>query len=202
MRLKGSTVTGPLLAGFGILGVGMAAVLAPVASADPVIPADPATPAAAPAPVTAALVGPESAVPAPSGPAPGPAAVAASASSSITPAASITPPDGVSHLPSPTSLPPGTTQEAPALPDHPTLGYLKDVWTAVRGKQVSPQDALLLIAQRPVDNKQLADSVPSAQGSAPGAAAAVPAAVPAAAADPGDAAAPPVQGAPVIPAAG
>ncbi|MGV0991235.1 MAG: hypothetical protein ACOYB7_03185 [Mycobacterium sp.] len=63
-------------------------------------------------------------------------------------AAGITPPDGVPHLPSPDSLPPGATQSEP---EHRNLGYLRDIWQAVRSKDVSMSDALLLIAQRPMD---------------------------------------------------
>lgn len=162
----------------GILGVGLAALAAPVAAADPAAPVIPVESAVA-APVA----------PVPTGPAPGPAAAAPV----IAAAASIAPPDGVSHLPSPQSLPPGTTDEAPAPVDHPTLGYLKDVWNAVRGKQVSPQDALLLIAQRPVNDTKLAGSVPSGQG--PSAPAASPAA------DSGDAASLAARPIPPVPAA-
>jgi hypothetical protein len=67
----------------------------------------------------------------------------------------------VSHLPSPENLPPGTTQTAP---EHPKLGYLREIWQAVRGKDVSASEALLLIAQRPGDAGKIADSVPSNQG--------------------------------------
>lgn len=57
------------------------------------------------------------------------------------------PAEGVPHLPSPENLPPGTTQDAP---EHPTAGYLRDVWHALRSHDVSMSDALLLIAQRPM----------------------------------------------------
>ena len=56
--------------------------------------------------------------------------------------------DGVPHLPSPDHLPPGTTQTAPERSDH---SYLRDVWEAVRNHDVSMAQALLLIAQRPMD---------------------------------------------------
>ena len=56
--------------------------------------------------------------------------------------------DGVPHLPSPDHLPPGTTQTAPERSDH---SYLRDVWEAVRSHDVSISEALLLIAQRPMD---------------------------------------------------
>lgn len=61
---------------------------------------------------------------------------------------SVTPPDGVPHLPSPDSLPPGATQTAP---EHRNLGYLREIWQAVRSRDVTMSDALLLIAQRPMD---------------------------------------------------
>lgn len=64
-------------------------------------------------------------------------------------APAVTPPDGVPHLPSPDSLPPGTTQEAP---EHRNFGYLRDIWQAVRNQDVSMSQALLLIAQRPMDS--------------------------------------------------
>ena len=66
-----------------------------------------------------------------------------------TTASTVVPQDGVPHLPSPDSLPPGTTQIEP---EHRNLGYLHDIWTAVRNKDVSMSQALLLIAQRPMDS--------------------------------------------------
>lgn len=59
------------------------------------------------------------------------------------------PDEGVPHLPSPDNLPPGTTQEAP---QHRTLGYLRDLWHAVRTEDVTMSDALLLFAQRPMNS--------------------------------------------------
>lgn len=58
------------------------------------------------------------------------------------------PPDGVPHLPSPDSLPPGATQTPP---EHRNLSYLREIWQAVRGQNITMSDALLLIAQRPMD---------------------------------------------------
>ena len=66
-----------------------------------------------------------------------------------TTAATVVPPDGVPHLPRPDSLPPGTTQTEP---EHRNLSYLRDVWTALRNQDVSMSQALLLIAQRPMDS--------------------------------------------------
>ena len=61
---------------------------------------------------------------------------------------SITPPEGVPHLPSPDNLPPGATKTAP---EHRNLSYLREIWQAVRGQNITMSDALLLIAQRPMD---------------------------------------------------
>lgn len=61
---------------------------------------------------------------------------------------SVTPPDGIPHLPSPDNLPPGATQTAP---EHRNLSYLREIWQAVRSQNVTMSDALLLIAQRPMD---------------------------------------------------
>lgn len=125
------------LVGLAVLGVALAGLAAPVAGADPVIPVDPVVPVPEAAPL----------------PAPEESAVVAQS-------APVTPPEGTSHLPSPDSLPPGTTTTAP---EHSTLDYLKDVWQALRSKDVTASDALLLLAQRPVDNAKVAGSVPQNQ---------------------------------------
>ncbi len=57
--------------------------------------------------------------------------------------------EGVSHLPSPDSLPPGTTSTAP---ERRTLGYLREIWNAVRTEDVTMGDAILLLAQRPLSS--------------------------------------------------
>lgn len=104
-----------------VLGIALAVLAAPVAAAEPVIPVDPVVPVAAdPAPAA----GPTAAV-------------------------SVVQSEGVSHLPSPDNLPPGTTQTAP---ERRTLGYLRDIWQAVRTEDVTMGDALLLLAQRPMDS--------------------------------------------------
>ena len=117
----------------GVLGISLAALSAPLAAADPVPPADPVVQAVAQ-------------------PSPPPEAAPA--------AAPVTPPDGIPHLPSPENLPPGTTQIEP---EHPKLGYLRDIWNAVRGKDLSATDALLLFAQRLADPGKVAGSVPANQ---------------------------------------
>ena len=56
--------------------------------------------------------------------------------------------DGVQHLPSPDNLPPGTTQTAP---EGPKMSYLRYLWQAVQTPSITMSDALMLIAQRPMD---------------------------------------------------
>lgn len=85
----------------------------------------------------------------PSDATPAPQAEVVAATPASTPASTVVPPDGVPHLPSPDSLPPGTTQTEP---EHGNLSYLRDVWTALRNQDVSMSQALLLIAQRPMDS--------------------------------------------------
>lgn len=125
----------------------------PVAAADPAVPAEPIVAASA---SPAAVPG---AAPAAEAPVPGaPLAVAAAPADASN---SITPPNGMSHLPSPDSPPPGTTTVAGTDQQHPSLGYIKDMWNAVKEKEVSPSDALvMLLAQRPSDPSKLASSVP------------------------------------------
>lgn len=105
-------------------GIALAVLAAPVAAAEPVAPADPAVPVAA-------------------DPAPAPI--------QLTAAVPVVQSEAVSHLPSPDSLPPGTTQAAP---ERRTLGYLRDIWQAVRTEDVTMGDALLLLAQRPMDSNE------------------------------------------------
>lgn len=57
--------------------------------------------------------------------------------------------EGVAHLPSPDNLPPGTTSTAP---ERRTLGYLREIWNAVRTEDVTMGDAILLLAQRPLSS--------------------------------------------------
>lgn len=63
--------------------------------------------------------------------------------------------EGVAHLPSPDNLPPGTTQTPP---ERRTLGYLRDIWQAVRTEDVTMGDALLLLAQRPMNSVEPASA--------------------------------------------
>lgn len=176
------------------IGLGLGGIAAPVAAADPapadpVVPAVPVTaPAAAPAaPVTAAaaaLPAAPAGVPAPAAPPSAPDAAAAA----------ITPPDGVQHLPSPESLPPGTTQDPQ---EHPKVGLLRDIWHALRNGDVSGTDAIMMLGTRPIDPAKLAQSTPSNQV---GPSAPAGADLPPAAADAPAASAPAPAPAPVVPA--
>ncbi len=105
------------------------AFLHPAPAADPAVPpADPA--AAAVAPVAAPAAADPAAVPA-AGPLP-------------------TPPDGMQHLVSPDTLPPGTSMDPTVKGDeNPNVSYLKDLWHAVQNQEISGKEALLMgIAQR------------------------------------------------------
>lgn len=134
----------------GAVGAGLVILTAPVAAADPATPAEPG-----PAPLE--LIEP-AAVP----------ATEAAPVSLEAPADLEAPAQGVSHLPSPDSLPPGTTQTAP---DSGRLGYLRDLWHAVRTQDVTMTDAFLLFAQRPVDTKSIAPGSMSPQPQLPSGAA-------------------------------
>ncbi|HEX5143005.1 MAG TPA: dopamine receptor D4 [Mycobacterium sp.] len=57
---------------------------------------------------------------------------------------------GVPHLSSPENLPPGTVSTPP--PDSGgRMGYLQDLWQAVQAHQLTGRNALLLLAQMPLD---------------------------------------------------
>ena len=105
-----------------VFSIALAVLFAPVAAAEQAVPADPAVP------VVADSVAP-------------PEQLAA--------AVPVVQSEGVAHLPSPDNLPPGTTQTPP---ERRTLGYLRDIWQAVRTEDVTMGDALLLLAQRPMNS--------------------------------------------------
>lgn len=63
-------------------------------------------------------------------------------------AAPVAAPAPVQHLSSPDNLPPGTTSDS--APEG-RLNYLRDLLHAIRTQDVSGSDALLLLAQRPMD---------------------------------------------------
>ena len=162
---------------------------APSALADPAVPPAPQPvpgPSVAPAAVAAPAAVPEQAPSAPLAAAAGdpaavPLGVAPAAPAAgidlAAPAAGIDlaapAAEGVPHLASPDNLPPGTTGAPAATPGK--LGYLRELWHAMRTQEVSGGDALLLFTQRPLSSgpQQLRTPVPAAE------AATVPAPVPA-----------------------
>ena len=138
-------------------GVGVVAALmwgAPAATADPGAPAPPPPPAPF---LAAAGEAPPPPPPAPEPepwdplaflrPAPPPEAPPAEP-----PAAEPLPtmPEGMPHLPSPDSPPPGsTTDPAAKSTENPNIEYLKDLWHAVQNQEISGKEALILgLAQR------------------------------------------------------
>jgi hypothetical protein len=159
----------------GALGIAMAFIAAPAALADEsdVPPAwEPAASVIAQPDVS------EPTVPSVSAAAPVVAAAAVPAGAVSSPAQAADPgvapplvPAPVSHLSSPQNLPPGTTDTAPQQPTR--LNYLRDVLQAIRSQDVTMSDALLLLAQRPLDAKPTAGTSPAAAPSVPGSAAAV-----------------------------
>lgn len=129
------------LGGLG-LGIGLTLLFAPHAAAEPEnTPADPPPPLAAVAPMSV-LSADVAQADVPAVP-----ADAAQAVPAATPLAA-DPAEGVPHLPTPDNLPPGTTQ-APS--EGSKLGYIRDLWHAVRTQDVTMSDALLLFTQRPMD---------------------------------------------------
>jgi len=80
------------------------------------------------------------------------------------------PPDGVQHLPSPDSLPPGTSDEPVGPQTNPNVSYLKDLWHAIQNDEVDRSDLLLALSQRsltsPVPGGTNSSAV-MADGSAP-----------------------------------
>ena len=83
---------------------------------------------------------------APIDPAP-PTVVPADTGTQMTAADPSVAPTAIPHLSSPDNLPPGTTDTPP----EGRLNYLRDLWHAIRTQDVSGSDALLLLAQRPMD---------------------------------------------------
>ena len=59
---------------------------------------------------------------------------------------------GVPHLPSPTNLPPGTTTDvSEAAQQSPNVAYLKELFSAIRNHDISMNEAIIGLAQRPMD---------------------------------------------------
>lgn len=56
-------------------------------------------------------------------------------------------PAAIQHLSSPENLPPGTTSDAP---QQGKMDYLRYLWNAMRSQEVTPSNAMLLLAQRPM----------------------------------------------------
>ena len=133
------------------LGAAVAVAAAPVAAASPDEPADPPAPTILVADAATAPATPET--PTEIGPAAADAVAPALTDSDVLTAAAeaITPADGVAHLPSPDNPPPGTSTEAPE--ESGRVGYLRDLWHAVRTQDVTMTDALLLFTQRSLDGK-------------------------------------------------
>ncbi|SEA53958.1 MULTISPECIES: hypothetical protein [unclassified Mycobacterium] len=123
---------------FRAVGLACAALLLPVASAAPAWADD-----TAPVDLSAAPIDPP---PPPVDPKPAPVG-------KPVPVANAAP---VPHLSSPENLPPYTTTTAEGSQDTDQLSYLRDVWHAVQEREISPKEALVLLAQRPMD----ADAAP------------------------------------------
>jgi hypothetical protein len=125
--------------------------------ADPSVPPTPADPADAPAPSAGTAVTPVSTADAPSttvtpvttGTTVTPVTTGTPAPSDGTTAVTAAAPaNGVPHLPSPDSPPPGTSDE-PVGPDtNPNVSYLKDLWHAVQNQEIDRSDLLLALTQR------------------------------------------------------
>ena len=115
---------------------------------EPMLPPIPPAPAPAPA---GPLMAPPAAAPAPgplmaAAPAPDPLALPAPDAPPAIPVQ----PNGMSHLASPDSLPPGSTMD-PTLADTdgPNKSYIKDLWHAVQNQDISGKEALILgLSQR------------------------------------------------------
>ncbi|MCX8562104.1 hypothetical protein OS122_14515 [Mycolicibacterium mucogenicum] len=125
---------------FRAVGLACAALLLPVTSAAPAWADD-----TAPVDLSAAPIDPP---PPPVAPTPAPVG-------KPVPVANAAP---VPHLSSPENLPPYTTTAAEGSQDTDQLSYLRDVWQAVQEREISPKQALVLLAQRPMD----ADAAPPA----------------------------------------
>jgi len=72
----------------------------------------------------------------------------ATASGGTTAVTAAAPADGVPHLPSPDSPPPGTSAEPVGQDTNPNVSYLKDLWHAVQNQEIDRSDLLLALTQR------------------------------------------------------
>jgi hypothetical protein len=116
------------------------------------VPADPSLPPAAADPTPPPVAADPTPSPVASAPTPPVAAAAPEDDPLSTPTgtavATAAPADGTAHLPSPDSLPPGTSAEPVGSQTNANVGYLKDLWQAIQNKQVDREDLLLALAQR------------------------------------------------------
>ncbi|MGV0645335.1 hypothetical protein ABQE44_18250 [Mycolicibacterium sp. XJ2546] len=148
MRLDIDAKALGVTAGLGLLSALL--IGAPSALAAPVSPTPPAPPP--PAPVTAQTVPVPSAQPALAAPAPTtPAPAPHTPPGDGVVAEAAAPVEGTPHLPSPQNLPPNTTMVPTDRSQSRGLTYLRELWHAVRTQEVSGEDALLLLTQRPLD---------------------------------------------------
>jgi hypothetical protein len=116
---------------------------------DPVVPPLPPAPAP-PAPGAVAAPAPDPLAPLNAVNIPGPAFDAANQAMTDPAAALPVLPNGVPHLASPDSLPPGSTMDPDATAgDSPNVSYLKDLWQAVQSHDISGKEALIMgLSQR------------------------------------------------------
>jgi hypothetical protein len=82
-------------------------------------------------------------------------------------------PQDVPHLASPNNLPPGTTEDPTSQPAQGrNISYLKELWHAMQTQNVSVNDAILGLTQRPMDPNAAPPpglaAGPQEQGPAPG----------------------------------
>jgi resuscitation-promoting factor RpfA len=118
------------------------APLSPAKPAPPLPPAPPPPPA--PDPVAAPPLGLDQ------DPDQDPAPVS-DAASQLAADPSVIPPNGIPHLVSPNNLPPGTVTDPSLLPpQNPNVDYLRALFHAVQDQNITPQQALLGLAQRPL----------------------------------------------------
>jgi hypothetical protein len=118
---------------------------------DPVVPPLPPAPPAPPAPGAVAAPAPDPLTPLNAVNVPAPAFDAANQAVTDPAAALPVLPNGVPHLASPDSLPPGATmdQDANSADDSPNVSYLKDLWQAVQSHDISGKEALIMgLSQR------------------------------------------------------
>jgi hypothetical protein len=117
---------------------------------DPAVPPLPPAPPAPPAPGAVAAPAPDPLAPLNAVNIPTPAFDAANQAITDPAAALPVPPNGVPHLASPDSLPPGSTMDPDANgADSPNVSYLKDLWQAVQSHDISGKEALIMgLSQR------------------------------------------------------